>query len=86
MVASESCVLRKSIESFRFDLYSHAPRWLPSFKRQIIDGGAYSIMSAYSSYDGVPLIANHHILTDILRDEWGYKYWVRAVSLAQTQN
>lgn len=50
--------------------------YLPSYKRQIIDAGAYSIMSAYSSYDGVALIANHHILTDILRDEWGYKYWV----------
>jgi hypothetical protein len=50
--------------------------YLPSYKRQIIDGGAYSIMSSYSAYDGVPLIANHHILTDILRTEWGYKYWV----------
>jgi beta-glucosidase len=50
--------------------------YLPSYKRQIIDAGAYSIMSAYSSYDGVALIANHHILTDILRDEWGYEYWV----------
>jgi beta-glucosidase len=50
--------------------------YLPSYKRQIIDAGAYSIMSAYSSYDGVALIANHHILTDILREEWGYEYWV----------
>ncbi|TVY47708.1 Periplasmic beta-glucosidase [Lachnellula occidentalis] len=50
--------------------------YLPPYKRQIIDAGAYSIMSAYHSYDGVALIANHHILTDILREEWGYKYWV----------
>lgn len=50
--------------------------YLPSYKRQIIDAGSYSIMSAYSSYDGVALIANHHILTDILRGEWGYEYWV----------
>ena len=49
--------------------------YLPPYKRAIIDGGAYSIMTAYSSYDGVPLIANYHILTEILRDEWGYKYW-----------
>lgn len=42
----------------------------------IVDGEALSIMSAYHSYDGVALIANHHILTEILRDEWGYKYWV----------
>ncbi|KIY48058.1 family 3 glycoside hydrolase [Fistulina hepatica ATCC 64428] len=35
-----------------------------------------SFMSAYSSYDGIPAIANTHLLTDILRDEWGYQYWV----------
>lgn len=33
-------------------------------------------MSAYASYDGIPAIANRHLLTDILRTEWGYKYWV----------
>lgn len=50
--------------------------WMPPFKRAIIDAGAYSIMSAYHSYDGVPAVANHHTLTDVLRGEWGYKYWV----------
>ncbi|RDW77702.1 glycoside hydrolase family 3 protein [Coleophoma cylindrospora] len=50
--------------------------YLPSYKRMITDGGAYSIMSAYSSYDGVAVIANYHILTEILRDEWGYDYWI----------
>lgn len=33
-------------------------------------------MSSYASYDGIALIANHHILTDILRNEWGYEYWI----------
>ncbi|KAF2493287.1 glycoside hydrolase [Lophium mytilinum] len=50
--------------------------WLPPFKRAIVDGEAFSIMSAYHSYDGVPAIADHHMLTDILRGEWDYKYWV----------
>ncbi|KAI1388019.1 glycoside hydrolase family 3 protein [Hypoxylon trugodes] len=50
--------------------------YLPSFKRAIIDGGAFSIMSAYHSYDGVPAVADKHTLTDILRGEWGYKYFV----------
>ena len=50
--------------------------WLPPFKRAIIDAGAYSIMSAYHSYDGIPAIADHHTMTDILRREWGYNYWV----------
>lgn len=50
--------------------------WLPSYKRAIIDAGAYAIMSAYSSYDGVPQVADAHTLTEILRDEWGYDYFV----------
>ncbi|KAI1374497.1 glycoside hydrolase family 3 protein [Hypoxylon crocopeplum] len=50
--------------------------YLPSFKRAIIDAGAFSIMSAYHSYDGVPAVADKHTLTDILRGEWGYKYFV----------
>jgi beta-glucosidase len=39
--------------------------WLPPFKRAIIDGGAYSVMSAYHSYDGIPAVADHHTLTDV---------------------
>ena len=50
--------------------------YLPPYKRQIMDAGVYSVMSAYHAYDGVALVANHHILTEILRNEWGYKYHV----------
>ncbi|KAF2732767.1 glycoside hydrolase [Polyplosphaeria fusca] len=50
--------------------------WLPPFKRAIIDAGAYSIMGAYHSYDGIPAIADAHMMTEILRHEWGYKYWL----------
>ncbi|KAF2684149.1 glycoside hydrolase family 3 protein [Lentithecium fluviatile CBS 122367] len=50
--------------------------WLPPFKRAIIDAGAYSIMGAYNSYDGIPTVADYHLMTEILREEWGYKYWI----------
>ncbi|KAH7040285.1 glycoside hydrolase superfamily [Microdochium trichocladiopsis] len=50
--------------------------YLPPFHRAIMDGGALSIMSAYHSYDGVPAVANYHHLTEILREEWGYEYFV----------
>lgn len=50
--------------------------WLPSYKRAIVDGGTWSIMSAYSSYDGIPQVADDHTLTEILRDEWGYDFFV----------
>jgi hypothetical protein len=50
--------------------------YLPPFKRAILDSGALSVMSSYNSYDGVPMVANEHVLTDILRGEWGYEYFV----------
>ena len=50
--------------------------WLPSFKRAIIDGGAVSIMGAYHSYDGIPSIADYLLQETILREEWGYEYFI----------
>lgn len=50
--------------------------WLPGFKKTIIDAGAWAMMSAYSSYDGIAQVADEHTLTDILRTEWGYEYFV----------
>ncbi|XP_006457607.1 hypothetical protein AGABI2DRAFT_213076 [Agaricus bisporus var. bisporus H97] len=47
--------------------------YLPPFKRACLD--ALSIMTAYSSYDGIPAVANHLSVVQ-LRKEWGYKYWV----------
>ncbi|KAJ7165662.1 glycoside hydrolase superfamily [Mycena crocata] len=48
--------------------------FLKPFNRACLD--SLSIMTAYSSYDGIAAVANTHLLTDILRNEWGYKYWV----------
>ncbi|KAI0686420.1 glycoside hydrolase superfamily [Cytidiella melzeri] len=48
--------------------------FLKPFNRACVE--SLSIMTAYSSYDGIPAVANTHLLTDILRNEWGYKYFV----------
>ncbi|CRG88670.1 hypothetical protein PISL3812_05704 [Talaromyces islandicus] len=50
--------------------------WMPAFKRAIVDAGTWGIMGAYHSYDGLPAVTDSEMLTDILRGEWGYKYWV----------
>lgn len=49
--------------------------FLPAYRRAIIDGNVFSIMTAYHSYDGIPAVADAHLLNDILREEWGYKYF-----------
>lgn len=39
--------------------------YLKPFNRACVE--SLSIMTAYSSYDGIPAIANKHLLTDIVR-------------------
>jgi beta-glucosidase len=50
--------------------------FLPVFKACVQEGKAYSIMSAYNAINGVPCPANRTLLTNILRNEWGFKGFV----------
>ncbi|KAA6303059.1 MAG: 4-beta-xylosidase [Candidatus Ordinivivax streblomastigis] len=42
------------------------------FEKAIKEGHAMGIMAAYHEIDGVPSVANKWLLTDILRNEWGF--------------
>jgi len=50
--------------------------YLPAFKAAVTDGGVYSLMSAYNAINGVPASANTWLLTDVLREEWGFRGYV----------
>jgi len=45
--------------------------FLPPF-HAAVKAGAQSIMTAYNSIDGVPCSANTYLLTDVLRQQWGF--------------
>ncbi|MEU4562633.1 glycoside hydrolase family 3 N-terminal domain-containing protein [Actinoplanes sp. NPDC023936] len=45
---------------------------LPPFETAVAAGGAGSVMNSYSDIDGVPAGADPWLLTDLLRDEWGF--------------
>jgi beta-glucosidase len=46
------------------------------FEAGVKGAKVFSVMSAYSSLWGIPCSANHMLLTDILRDRWGFKGYV----------
>lgn len=49
--------------------------YLPPFKGAV-DAGIGTFMSSFQDLNGVPGVANHHTLTDILRDEWKFSGFV----------
>ncbi len=46
--------------------------FLPPFKKAI-DAGALSVMTSYNSLDGIPCTSNRQMLTEMLREEWGFE-------------
>lgn len=70
-----------SIENSRFvvdvtvDEHALHEVYLPHFKA-VVDAGAQSVMSSYNSVNGAFAGENRVLLTDILRDEWGFEGFV----------
>ncbi|MEV5549654.1 glycoside hydrolase family 3 N-terminal domain-containing protein [Streptomyces sp. NPDC052309] len=46
---------------------------LPPFEMAIREGGADSVMHAYTDTDGIPSAADEELLTELLRDTWGFE-------------
>ncbi|MGV3530419.1 MAG: beta-glucosidase BglX [Flavisolibacter sp.] len=49
--------------------------YLPPYKAAI-DAGAGSVMTSFNEIDGVPATANRWLLTELLRNQWGFKGFV----------
>lgn len=49
--------------------------YLPPFKATV-DAGVATFMTSFNELDGVPASGNKYLLTDILRDEWGFEGFV----------
>ncbi|WP_345801448.1 glycoside hydrolase family 3 N-terminal domain-containing protein [Microbacterium sp. AZCO] len=45
---------------------------LPPFEMAIRDGGVRSVMNSYAEIDGVPVAASEELLTEVLRERWGF--------------
>ncbi len=55
------------------DLYS---TYLPAFRMAVKDAGVQSIMCAYNRFRGDPCCGSNPLLSDILRNKWGFKGYV----------
>lgn len=60
--ASEADLSRRKLRSY----------FLPPFKRAV-QAGCMTFMTGYQSMDGLPSTANHWLLTDVLKNEWGFQ-------------
>lgn len=47
--------------------------YLASFETAVREGKPWTIMGAYNKINGAFCCENHHLLKEILRDEWGYE-------------
>ncbi len=50
--------------------------WLPHFRDCIVEGQAQSVMASYNAINGVPNNINHYLLTDVLKNQWGFEGFV----------
>ena len=46
--------------------------YLPPYQAGV-QAGAASVMTSFNDLNGVPMTANHYMVTDVLRNQWGFK-------------
>ena len=81
-VATPKHFVANNEEHNRFECNADIPRdqyfdyYLKPFEIVIKEGKCEAVMAAYNAVDGVPCHANHELLTEILREEWGFEGYV----------
>jgi beta-glucosidase len=71
LVANDAELERLTISS-EVDERTLREVYLRPFEAAVIDGGAWSMMASYNRLNGVFACENRWLLTDIVRDEWGF--------------
>lgn len=74
--AANSQELRRMASDSVMDERTLREIYLTGFEIAVKEGGAKSIMSSYNRINGVYANENHHLLQEILRDEWGFDGFV----------
>ena len=61
-----------TVDMSRLKMYQY---YLPPY-RAAVEAGAGSVMTSFNEINGVPATANHWLLTDLLRTQWGFQGFV----------
>ncbi|MGN6214780.1 beta-glucosidase BglX [Parafilimonas sp.] len=61
-----------TVDMSRIRMYQY---YLPPYKAAV-DAGVGSVMSSFNEVDGIPATGNTFLLTDVLRNQWGFKGFV----------
>lgn len=70
--ASEAGRDYNTVDMSRIRMYNE---YLPPY-RAAIDAGVGSVMASFNEIDGIPATGNKWLLTDLLRDDWGFEGFV----------
>ncbi|MFF3329387.1 glycoside hydrolase family 3 N-terminal domain-containing protein [Streptomyces sp. NPDC002888] len=62
----------RNLAPVRAGIREFADVTLPPFEMALREGGARSVMAAYTETDGIPASADPALLTERLREEWGF--------------
>jgi beta-glucosidase len=77
LVANEQETNRMTINENIDDKTLHELYMVP-FEMAVKDGGVASVMCSYNSVNGYSMCENKHILTDVLRGQWGFTGYVQS--------
>lgn len=75
-----STINGKVITRHNFDAEIPLPEltdyYMPGFRACVEEGKGLGIMCSYNAVNGIPMCANRELLTDVLRDQWGFEGYV----------
>ncbi len=61
-----------TVDMSHLSMYNY---YLPPYKAAV-EAGSASVMSSFNVVDGIPATGNHWLLTEVLRNQWGFKGFV----------
>ncbi len=47
-----------------------------AYRATILEGDVFTVMGAYSALNGIPCCASHFLMTELLRNQWGFRGYV----------